>query len=238
MPLTPVKTPMLVKRMFPNYIWNIPTNNKAIYLTFDDGPTPEITNWTLQTLKQFNAKATFFCVGNNIEKHPNIFQNIINEGHAIGNHTHNHIKGWKTKTKDYLKDIFKAENTINSEIPNSKFQIPKKTHQQTTTNKSQDCLLPTDNCLLFRPPYGQIKPKQGKQLIDLGYKIIMWDVLSLDWDATVSPENCLNNVISKTKNGSIIVFHDSVKASKNMQYALPKVLEYFSKKGYSFESID
>ena len=237
MTLTPVKTPILVKRMFPNYIWNIPTTSKTIYLTFDDGPTSEITNWTLNILKQYNAKATFFCIGNNVEKYPNIFQNIINEGHAIGNHTQNHIKGWKTKTKDYLKDIFKAENTINSEIPNSKFQIPKKTHQQTTNKKSQDCQLLTDDCLLFRPPYGQIKPKQGKKLIGLGYKIIMWDVLSFDWDKTVSPETCLNNVISKTTNGSIIVFHDSIKASKNMQYALPKVLEYFSGKGYGFKCL-
>lgn len=216
MPLTPVKTPMLVKRMFPNYIWNIPTTSKTIYLTFDDGPTPEITNWTLDILKQYNAKATFFCIGNNIEKHPGIFQNIITDGHAIGNHTHNHVKGWKTKTKSYLKNISEAQNTINNQIQNSEFRIQN----------------------LFRPPYGQIKPKQGKQLINLGYKVIMWDVLSLDWDATVSPKNCLNNVILKTTNGSIIVFHDSVKASKNMQYALPKVLEYFSKKGYSFKSLE
>lgn len=215
MPLTPVKTPLIVKRMFPNYIWNIPTNSKTIYLTFDDGPTPEITNWTLDVLKQYNAKATFFCIGNNIDKHPDIFQSIINQGHAIGNHTHNHIKGWKTKTKDYLKNVSEAQKTINSQILNSK----------------------TQNSKLFRPPYGQIKPKQGKKLIELGYKIIMWNVLSFDWDATVSPQTCLNNVISKVTNGSIIVFHDSVKASKNMQFTLPKVLEYFSEKGYSFETL-
>lgn len=221
MALTPVKTPLLVKRMFPNYIWDIPTTNKTIYLTFDDGPTPEITNWTLNALKQYDAKATFFCIGNNIEKHPNIFQDILNDGHTIGNHTHNHIKGWKTKTKDYLNNISEAQNVINSQITNSK-----------------NSELRTQNLELFRPPYGQIKPKQGKKLIKLGYKIIMWNVLSLDWDAKVSPENCLNNVISKTTNGSIIVFHDSVKASKNMKYALPKVLEYFSEKGYCFESLN
>lgn len=215
MPLTPVKIPTLFKWMFPNYFWNIPTTSKSIYLTFDDGPTPEITNWTLETLKQYDAKATFFCIGNNIEKYPEIFQNIITDGHAIGNHTHNHVKGWKTKTKSYLKNISEAQNTINNQIQNSEFRIQN----------------------LFRPPYGQIKPKQGKQLINLGYKVIMWDVLSLDWDATVSPKNCLNNVISKTTNGSIIVFHDSVKASKNMQYALPKVLEHFNEKGYAFECL-
>ena len=211
MTLTPIKIPMLVKRMFPNYIWNIPSNNKTIYLTFDDGPIPEITNWTLDILKQYNAKASFFCIGNNIEKHPSIFQDIINDGHTIGNHTHDHIKGWKTKTKDYLNNVEEAQNTIN---------------------------LKTQNSELFRPPYGQIKPKQGKKLIGLGYKIVMWDVLSFDWDSTVSPEACLKNVISNTTRGSIIVFHDSIKASKNMQYALPKVLEHFSKKGYSFKSLE
>ncbi|WOD42067.1 polysaccharide deacetylase family protein [Hwangdonia lutea] len=215
MTLTPVKTPMLVKRMFPNYIWNIPTANKTIYLTFDDGPTPNITNWTLDVLKQHKAKATFFCIGNNIEKHPEIFQHVINDGHAIGNHTHNHVKGWKTKTDDYLKNVSEAEKVIKSHFKNRKSKIEN----------------------LFRPPYGQIKPKQGKQLIGLGYKIIMWDVLSFDWDKNVTPIDCLNNVISKTTNGSIIVFHDSVKASKNMQYALPKVLEYFNEKGYNFEAL-
>ena len=215
MTLTPIKTPALVKRMFPYYIWDIPTTGKTIYLTFDDGPTPDITNWTLEILKQHNAKATFFCIGNNIEKHSDIFQNIINEGHAIGNHTHNHIKGWKTKTKDYLKNISETQSLINSKFVNRQSPISS----------------------LFRPPYGQIKLKQGKQLIALGYKIIMWDVLSFDWDATISPETCLNNVVSNTTNGSIIVFHDSIKASKNMQNALPKVLEHFSKKGYSFKSL-
>jgi len=207
--LTPVKTPLLVKKMFPNYIWNIPTTSKTIYLTFDDGPTPEITNWTLNILNQYNAKATFFCIGNNIEKQPDVFQNILNNGHTIGNHTYNHIKGWKTKTKDYLNNVALCDTVLKSQ-----------------------------NSKLFRPPYGQLKPKQGKQLIELGYKIIMWDVLSLDWDKNVTPEACFNNVISKTKNGSIIVFHDSIKASKNMKFALPKVLEYFSEKGYNFKAID
>ena len=214
MTLTPIKTPLVVKKMFPNYIWDIASTSKTIYLTFDDGPTAEITKWTLNTLKKFNAKATFFCIGNNIEKHPDIFQNILKEGHAIGNHTHNHIKGWKTKTDDYLTNISKAQKIINSQKHNA------------------------DNVNLFRPPYGQIKPKQGNNLINKGYKIIMWDILSFDWDTNVSKEACLNNVIEKTTNGSIIVFHDSVKASKNMQYALPKMLEYFSEKGYRFESLN
>ncbi len=215
MTLTPVKTPLVAKKMFPNYIWDIATNEKTIYLTFDDGPTPEITNWTLNTLKNYNAKATFFCIGNNIEKHPDIFQNILKDGHSIGNHTHNHIKGWKTQATAYLENIKKAESIISLQILNSEFRIQN----------------------LFRPPYGQITPKQGKELQALGYKIIMWDVLSFDWEKSISEDTCFNNVKSKATNGSIVVFHDSVKASKNMQYALPRVLDYFSNKGFTFEAL-
>ncbi|MEH6537111.1 MAG: polysaccharide deacetylase family protein [Psychroserpens sp.] len=212
MKIAPVKTPAVAKKMFPNYVWDIATTKKELFLTFDDGPTPDITNWTIETLKQYNAKATFFCIGANIEKHPAIFKNIINDGHTIGNHTQHHVKGWKTKTKNYLKEVAKTQDIINAHI---------------TPGKSK----------IFRPPYGQIKPKQGKKLIDLGYQIIMWDVLSFDWDQDLSEEKCLENVISKSKAGSIIVFHDSVKAAKNMMYVLPKVLETFSKKGYEFKSL-
>lgn len=230
MALTPVKTPLVAKKIFPNYVWDIPTTNKTIYLTFDDGPTPEITDWTLNTLKEFNAKATFFCIGNNIEKHPEIFQNILKDGHSIGNHTHNHLKGWKTKTKDYLKNIEDAQNSIENETCHTE-----------SFDSAQDKLgrsaeLRIQN--MFRPPYGQITPKQGKKLIALDYKIVMWDVLSFDWDNHVTEETCLNNVISKTEKGSVIVFHDSVKASKNMKYALPKVLEHFSNQNYTFSAIN
>ena len=218
MSLTPIKTPLIAKKIFPNYVWKINTNKPIIYLTFDDGPTPEITNWTLKTLKQYNAKATFFCIGNNVEKHSDIFQHILNEGHTIGNHTYNHLKGWKTKTEDYLNNIKKAKKTIDHQYLNNK-----QTELATTT--------------LFRPPYGRIRPKQAKELRKLGYKIIMWDILSFDWDKKTSKETCLNHVVTKASNGSIIVFHDSIKASKNMQYALPKVLEYFSNKGFSFKSL-
>jgi len=213
MTFTPIKTPLVAKKMFPNYIWDIPTNDKIIYLTFDDGPTMEITNWTLKTLKAYNAKATFFCIGKNIEKHPDIFQDILMEGHTVGNHTNNHIKGWKTETKEYIENINLCESVFKNQIQNSSIVN------------------------LFRPPYGQITPKQGKKLIESGYKIIMWDVLSFDWEKKVSEETCYNNVISTAVSGSIVVFHDSIKASKNMQYALPKVLDYYSKKGYSFNSL-
>jgi peptidoglycan/xylan/chitin deacetylase (PgdA/CDA1 family) len=213
--IAPVKTPVVAKKMFPNYIWDMPTTKKELYLTFDDGPTPEITNWTLDILKQYHAKATFFCIGSNIEKHPNIFESIIKDGHAVGNHTQNHIKGWTTKNKNYLKDIKEAQTIINSKTENLQSSI----------------------VALFRPPYGQIKPKQGRKLIDIGYQIIMWDVLSFDWDQDLSEEKCLENVVSKSKSGSIVVFHDSVKASRNMMYTLPKVLEYFSKKGFCFKAL-
>jgi peptidoglycan/xylan/chitin deacetylase (PgdA/CDA1 family) len=210
--ITPVKTPSVAKKIFPNYIWDIPAHTKDLYLTFDDGPTPEITKWTLDILKQYDAKATFFCIGANIEKHPDIFLKTISDGHSIGNHTQHHIKGWKTKTNDYITEVLEAEKQI----------------EEQQSKKSN----------LFRPPYGQIKPEQGKKLIEMGYKIIMWDVLSFDWEKEVSKDECFTNVISKSKQGSIVVFHDSVKASKNMMYALPKVLEYFTEEGYTFKSLN
>src|SRR5690606_2267018 len=150
--LAPIKTPLVAKKMFPNYVWDIATDDKVLYLTFDDGPTPEITNWVLGTLKTFHAKATFFCIGKNIEAHPDIFQNIVNDGHAIGNHTYNHLKGWKTVTEDYVMNVLKAEQILSPEF------------QKTTDSETNT---------LFRPPYGQIKPSQGKKLLALGYNIIM-----------------------------------------------------------------
>jgi peptidoglycan/xylan/chitin deacetylase (PgdA/CDA1 family) len=218
--ITPTKTPFILKKMFPDYIWDISKDKKELYLTFDDGPTPEVTHWVLDTLKPFEAKATFFCIGSNVKKYPELFHQIVNEGHSIGNHTHNHIKGWKTKTKVYLENVLEAEKTIKEQIHHSSIID----HRSSLVN-------------LFRPPYGQIKPKQGKKLMALGYKIVMWDVLSFDWDKTVSNQECLNHVISKSKNGSIIVFHDSVKASNNMKFTLPKVLEYYTEKGFSFKAI-
>lgn len=215
MNFTPVKAPNVAKRMFPNYVWDIHSTNKTIYLTFDDGPTPEITNWTLDVLKQYNAKATFFCIGKNVKKHPDIFQDILNDGHTIGNHTNNHVKGWRSSTKNYLANIDEAQKIINSEVKNNQSQI---------TN-------------LFRPPYGQIRPKQGKALLQLNYKIVMWNVLTFDWDHSISNKTCLENVIDNTTDGSIVVFHDSIKASNNMKYTLPRTLEHFSKKGYAFKSI-
>jgi len=216
-----IKTPKFIRRIFNEYVWNfsfLKNDEKVIYLTFDDGPTPEITEWTLDTLKKYNAKATFFCIGKNIENHPEIFKKIIYNGHAIGNHTLNHLNGWKSSNTTYIKDIELAENNILSTINNSKL----------TTQNSK---------LLFRPPYGKIKKAQAKTLIKKGYSIIMWDVLSADFDPSIKKEKCVENVLKNAQNGSIIVLHDSEKASKNMKYTLPKILAHFSEKGYLFKRI-
>jgi len=210
-----VKTPNLIPKLFQNQIWSFSPNEKSIYLTFDDGPTPEITDWVLNTLKQYNAKATFFCIGKNIEQHPEIFQHIIEQGHAIGNHTYNHLNGWKTSVKAYLQSILKTEKII---------------HESNSDISRQ-------NTKLFRPPYGKIKPSQTKLLIEHKYKIIMWSVLSGDFDTTITPKKCLNNVIETTEKGSVIVFHDSKKAFEKLQIVLPQILEHFSKKGYNFNTI-
>jgi len=212
MQIIPAKTPGFVKSLFPNLVWNISTDKKELYLTFDDGPTPIITDWLLDLLSQYNAKGTFFCIGNNIEKNPQLFLKIIANGHAVGNHTYNHLKGWKHKTKNYIDDI-----------------------QQ--TNQIMNSLKSNDGTKLFRPPYGKFKSKQSKKLQALGYKIIMWDVLSYDWDKTVNEEDCLNNIISSAKEGSIIVMHDSIKASKNLKAVLPKLLKHYTDHGFVFKAL-
>lgn len=212
-----IKTNNLIKKIFSNYIWDLPNIENKIYLTFDDGPTPQITEWVLEELEKYNAKATFFCIGHNIEKHPEIFKKVIKEGHSIGNHTFNHLNGWKTSTKEYI------ENSNQWSV---------------VSGQNADCKLNTEYCQLFRPPYGKIKPSQSKKLRQLGYKIIMWDVLSADFDTTISPEKCLENVLKNTTAGSIIVFHDSVKAFPNLEYALPKALKYWAEKGFLFEKLD
>ena len=210
-----IKTSVLLKKIFSNYIWDIRNKDNCVYLTFDDGPTPEITQWTLLQLKKYNAKATFFCIGNNVEKHPEIFNSVIQQGHVIGNHTFNHLNGWKTETETYIKNAKQCEIRISN--------------QQSEINNLKS--------KLFRPPYGKIKSKQAKKLMELGYKIIMWDVLSADFDSSITPEKCLNNVKSNVESGSIIVFHDSVKGFKNLEYVLPKTLEFLKQNGYKCEAI-
>jgi peptidoglycan/xylan/chitin deacetylase (PgdA/CDA1 family) len=203
-----IKTNKFIKKIFPSYIWDIPNMENKVYLTFDDGPTPKITEWVLEELKKHQAKATFFCIGKNIKNHPAIFSKVIDEGHSIGNHTYNHLKGWNTSTAEYLDNITLCESEINN--LNSK---------------------------IFRPPYGKIKKLQSEKLRKLGYKIIMWDVLSADFDQTITPEKCLENVLQNVQSGSIIVFHDSVKAFKNLAYTLPRTLGILKQRGFIFEVI-
>ncbi len=199
-----VKTPRLIQNLLSIFTWRIPTEDKVIYLTFGDGPIPEVTPWVLETLKFFNAKATFFCVGDNVKKHPSVFRQVINEGHAVGNHTFSHLNGWNAENISFFHNIRECAKLVKSS--------------------------------LFRPPYGRLTPQQT-QFLSRHYEIVMWDVLSGDFDQNITKEECLSNVIAATKKGSIIVFHDSMKAAERMKYALPKVLEHFSAKGYRFESL-
>lgn len=226
------KTPKIIQNVFSDFTWRIATNKKEIYLTFDDGPIPEITNWVLQTLDKFNAKATFFCVGDNVKKHPNAFQSILDRNHSIGNHTFNHLNGWRTNTDRYIENVIQSEEIFRStfrDLNVGKRRKNKEERSDQSTNNQQ----PTTK--LFRPPYGKIRPSQRKILQKKGYQIIMWEVLSGDFDPNVSKEKCLQNVIKNTNNGSIIVLHDSKKAFDKLQYVLPKILEYFTKKGFKFK---
>lgn len=220
-----VKTNRFIKWLFSNQVWSIPNSENKIYLTFDDGPTPEVTEWVLNLLKQHNIKATFFCIGKNICENPAIFEKVITENHAIGNHTFNHVNGWQTSTEEYLKNIYLCEEVL---------QYPEVLDHNDCSLKSVICNLETK---IFRPPYGKITPSQSRKLRKLGYKIIMWDILTADFDTSISPEKCFKNATEKSKNGSIIVFHDSKKAFKNIKYALPKAIEYYKSKGFLFETL-
>lgn len=214
----PIRVPSFIKWMHPSwYIWDKSSLQKTIYLTFDDGPIPEITEWVLDILAQKKVKATFFCIGDNVQKHPAIFKKVIAQNHSIGNHTQNHVKGWHTKTGVYIDNIAQAEKTMSSIL---------------TTLEGQK---QTINFPLFRPPFGKIKRTQAQKLRKKGYQIIMYRTIAYDWEATVTPEQCLQNVIKNTRSGDLIVFHDSIKASRNMKYVLPKAIDHFLEKGYRFE---
>lgn len=185
----------------------MPAIEKRIYLSFDDGPHPQATPFVLDTLKQYNAKASFFCIGKNVQTFPEIYKRILLEGHAVGNHTHNHLNGWKTNDAGYFDNIKQAAQYIDSGM--------------------------------FRPPYGRITRFQAKHIQQkLGLQIIMWSVLSGDFDINISPTKCLQNVKRNAENGSIIVFHDSEKALERMRYALPELLNYFGNRGYEFHKLD
>ena len=205
-----IKTNRLIKQLFSGFVWDIP-GDKTVYLTFDDGPVPQVTEWVLDVLERHQIKATFFCIGNNIQNNPNIFLKIVNGGHMVANHTFDHVNGWISGNSIYFENIEKCENAIGQHI--------------------------AEPAKLFRPPYGKITPSQAGWVRNRGYKIIMWDVLSADFDRSITPQQCLQHVIKNAANGSVIIFHDSIKAFPNLEYALPKAIEYLKKKGYRFGTI-
>ncbi|MFI5156053.1 MAG: polysaccharide deacetylase family protein [Chitinophagales bacterium] len=202
-----VKTPWLLRKYYSKCIWNYPGDKKKLYLTFDDGPHPVATPYILDQLKKFNAKGTFFCIGKNVQAEPGLYRRILDEGHRVGNHTQNHVNGWKSNDQAYFSNISEAAKYIDSK--------------------------------LFRPPYGRISKFQLSQLVSapLNYTVVMWDILSADFDRGISAERCALNVIWNAKPGSIIIFHDSAKAYDRMSVALPKVLSHFQQQGYDFDMI-
>ncbi|HEX4850186.1 MAG TPA: polysaccharide deacetylase family protein [Puia sp.] len=201
-----IKTPWIIKKYYYGCVWDIPSEEKVLYLTFDDGPHPVATPFILEQLKKYQARATFFCIGKNVKEEHELYKKIMDEGHRVGNHTHNHLKGTKTSDLKYFENIQQAAKYIDSN--------------------------------LFRPPYGRISRFQIDTLRKkFHYKIVMWDILSADFDRSLTGEKCAANVIANAKPGSIVIFHDSQKAWDRLQIALPKVLEYFATNGYKFKSI-
>jgi peptidoglycan-N-acetylglucosamine deacetylase len=199
------RQPPAILRCIPWLRWNFSPDQEVLYLTFDDGPQPGVTEKVLEILKEYNAKGTFFCLGKNIIENTGLLKKIKAEGHSIGNHSYSHLNGWKTNTTVYISDIQKASALIPS--------------------------------FLYRPPYGKISPLQMIKLSRY-YKIIMWDVLSYDYDKNISPEQCTKIILKNARKGSVVVFHDTLQAEKNCIYALKKTLEHFTKKGFSFKGIE
>lgn len=202
----PVVVPRWLRMLYPNRTWSLPVDEKILYLSFDDGPHPTITPRVLALLKQYNAKATFFCVGNNVEKYPTVFNSIQAEGHSLGNHSFHHLNGWKSDNQIYIDDVKKADRLIHSN--------------------------------LFRPPYGRLKFSQASALLQMGYELIMWTVLSADYDRNITKEQCAMRVIKNITPGTIVLFHDSEKAEERMLYALEELLNDATKKGYQFKAIE
>jgi peptidoglycan/xylan/chitin deacetylase (PgdA/CDA1 family) len=198
------KPPKFLRRLLPELIWDIPAEG-SVHLTFDDGPTPGVTEWILDELARHDAKATFFCLGRNVEQHPELYARILAEGHRVGNHTHNHLKGWSHRATRYASDTLRAAAVIDSP--------------------------------LFRPPYGRISPRQAG-LLASRFRIVMWNIISRDYNRRLSPRKCLENVVRHVRPGDIVVFHDSQKAFRNMSYALPRTLAYLRSKGMTSKSIE
>ena len=190
--------------MYKQCVWRMAPSGKKVYLTFDDGPIPGLTEWIAEYLGKYNIKATFFCVGENVVRNPSVYKQLQNAGHALGNHTHNHLKGFYTGNETYFENVERCNEVMQSN--------------------------------LFRPPYGQLKFSQQRVLAKK-YKLVMWDILSYDYSSSVSPDKCVQNAVEKTRPGSIIVFHDNIKAEKNVTYALPKTIEQLVDKGFEFDKI-
>ncbi len=197
--------PAFLRHLYPSFIWNFEDEPDGVFLTFDDGPRPEVTPWVLDTLEQFNAKATFFCLGKNVENFPDLFQEIKKRGHAVGNHSYSHVKGWGMHTGDYIHDVDFANGLIGSN--------------------------------LYRPPYGRIGPHQGRMLSER-YRIIMWNLLSRDYSRKLSEKSCARGIIKRVKPGDVVVFHDSIKSSRNLFYALPLVLKHIGSRGWKCKAIE
>jgi peptidoglycan/xylan/chitin deacetylase (PgdA/CDA1 family) len=217
--------PSFIKWIYPEYLWDKKREcrgKRVLYLTFDDGPIPEVTPWVLDILEQYNAKATFFLIGDNIDKHPEIFQDVLRSGHRLGNHTYNHLNGRKTDTSFYMENIARTDKKIAESIqkmaPEFLFEYK---------NKGK----------IFRPPYGQLKKDQARLIRKEHYSIVLYDTLAYDWEQQINGEKCTKNVLNNAENGSIVLFHDSLKAFKNLKIALPKVLEHFSAQGYDFKAL-
>ena len=206
-----IRIPSWVQFLYPQYLWRFPTEEKCIYLSFDDGPSPEVTEWVLEQLAEYQAKATFFLIGDKVRQHPEIVHKVIDHGHTIGHHTYNHLNGWKTEHKRYLKNVMKGYRTL----------------AEYTGVRSR----------LFRPPYAKINRAQGKALSKF-FDIVMMDVISYDFDTKLGGDECFNNVVKHADEGSIIVFHDSQKAWERLSYALPKVLHYYHERGFSFKALE
>lgn len=203
------KTPRYLSYLFPGLTWSVKTKKKELFLTFDDGPVPEVTDFAINTLNDFGAKGTFFCVGHNIQKHPEVFQLLVDNKFSVGNHTFHHLDAWKTKAEHYLADTAMCTEQMNEF---SVFNFNRK---------------------LFRPPYGKLTPAIVRNLAPQ-FEIIMWDNLTGDFDRQLNPETCLKKAIKNTTKGSVVIFHDSLKAEKNLQYVLPRYLEHFAEQGFSF----
>ena len=200
-----IKTPNLVCRCYPQFTWRVPDAPKKLFLTFDDGPIPEITPWVAEELARFGARATFFVVGENVDRHPDIVDRLREAGHTVGSHTWNHLNGWTTENREYYENVRRCAERIGSR--------------------------------LFRPPYGRLGPRQAR-FLQKRYDIIMWDVLSGDFDPGITAQRCLHNILNHATGGSIIVLHDSLKAAGKLRYVLPRVLDHYSKLGFTFEALE